>query len=377
MDKKYLKKFQKLKKDPKFPKLVYAEIHPTDLCNLKCYFCNQAVYRKSRFSELPWDLLIRTLNEMRELGLSRLRLSGGGEPTLYPEFLRIIEFVDLHDIVLWNLTTNGLLLEGEILDALSSVRWQHTLISLSAHEEADWMRTTGGSRQEYRRVIKNVKGLIEQRNTLRSRFPLVSLMLGIDKMTYKKLTGAYDFACDLGVDGILIKTYNNIVIPKSVQKNPSLILDQLREICAKNEKTKKIKYLGMTLTDLHLNAQAKKEVIDSSLKSSAYILDDASNVCLMPWYGTGIRANGDVIPCCSGIAGHSRLGNVHSSSMIDIWHGDEYRKLRDKFESIMHPFEKTKKAVELPQKCIASGDLDVGCPVKIGWGEFFDGYENG
>lgn len=370
-------RFKRLQDDPGFPKLVYAEIHPTDICNLKCYFCNQAVYRKTRQVELPWKLLHRTLIGMQELGLSMVRLSGGGEPILHPQFNKIIEFLSRHDIMLKNLTTNGLLCEGETLDALLSLNWRHALISLAAHEQKDWMRVTKGSAKSYNRVIRNIENILERRNLAHSPFPKIALMFGIDHITYKKLTDAYEFACNLGVDGVLFKTFNNTPYPPAMRKDSSRILDQLHDICVENGKTKKIKYLLITLRDLKLNTDIVDQVISDSHETNAYLVDNSYELCFMPWHGTAIRANGDVIPCCAGIGGFTRMGNIHDDSIARIWRGENYRKLREMFEAAMHdesPSTGRQKRIRLPLQCIASHDENTGCPVKIGWEQFIESY---
>jgi hypothetical protein len=38
--------------------------------------------------------------------------------------------------------------------------------------------------------------------------------------------------------------------------------------------------------------------------------------------------NGDVVACCSNIAGQDLLGNVADKGILDVWKGAGYRKLR-------------------------------------------------
>lgn len=47
--------------------------------------------------------------------------------------------------------------------------------------------------------------------------------------------------------------------------------------------------------------------------------------CILPWIHVYANPNGDVLPCC--IASKS-LGNLHSSSIVEIWNNPEYKLLR-------------------------------------------------
>lgn len=70
---------------------VMMDIHPTLSCQNKCYYCissNPEVFgvQKDNFDmkkSIDWVVLKRTLNEMKDIGVKSLQLTGGGEPLLY------------------------------------------------------------------------------------------------------------------------------------------------------------------------------------------------------------------------------------------------------------------------------------------------------
>lgn len=51
--------------------------------------------------------------------------------------------------------------------------------------------------------------------------------------------------------------------------------------------------------------------------------------CNSPWQQVVIRANGDVLPCCSLYGPEVVLGNVVTNPIYDIWHGEKMSKLRE------------------------------------------------
>lgn len=51
--------------------------------------------------------------------------------------------------------------------------------------------------------------------------------------------------------------------------------------------------------------------------------------CNAPWQQVVIRANGDVLPCCSLYGPEVVLGNVTTNSIYNIWNGETMKKLRE------------------------------------------------
>lgn len=55
--------------------------------------------------------------------------------------------------------------------------------------------------------------------------------------------------------------------------------------------------------------------------------------CIMPWYATAIRSNGDVLHCYMyhwhGDTKEKKVGNINELSLTEIWSSPEFRKFRD------------------------------------------------
>ncbi|NOQ47458.1 MAG: GTP 3',8-cyclase MoaA [Desulfobulbaceae bacterium] len=97
--------------------ISYLRLSLTDRCNLRCMYCvtedeNNGCLRKLRHAELlTYEELLRVVRVAVEMGISKLRLTGG-EPLVRCNIMRFIdqlsEIEGLDDI---RLTTNGVLLE--------------------------------------------------------------------------------------------------------------------------------------------------------------------------------------------------------------------------------------------------------------------------
>jgi radical SAM protein with 4Fe4S-binding SPASM domain len=56
-----------------------------------------------------------------------------------------------------------------------------------------------------------------------------------------------------------------------------------------------------------------------------------------------VRADGTIVPCCYDLTSQLPMGNIHTDSLQNIWHNEQYQKLR---ESI-----KTKKFYSICANC--------------------------
>jgi MoaA/NifB/PqqE/SkfB family radical SAM enzyme len=56
---------------------------------------------------------------------------------------------------------------------------------------------------------------------------------------------------------------------------------------------------------------------------------NSASACFLPFYKLVFDWNGDALVCCNDWKrAHSGFGNINRSSLIDIWHGDEFTKTR-------------------------------------------------
>jgi radical SAM protein with 4Fe4S-binding SPASM domain len=107
---------------PIAPESVHLQLN--NICNLRCPSCYISLQSNDEGS-LPYERLMRLVDELAELGVFQLAL-GGGEPLMSPYFLPIIQYVQQQNALCCNVTTNGWLLTewlvAQIRDALGEVR---------------------------------------------------------------------------------------------------------------------------------------------------------------------------------------------------------------------------------------------------------------
>lgn len=98
-------------------KMVLLEI--TNRCNLKCKHCFNSTYREqeNEIVFMPIEKIKYTIEKCLSYGLSTFFISGG-EPFLHPDIISIIELCGQYPEVFFTLTTNGLLLDEKIINAI-------------------------------------------------------------------------------------------------------------------------------------------------------------------------------------------------------------------------------------------------------------------
>lgn len=82
----------------------HLHLHPTNRCQCHCSWC--CCRNEDRAIELPRDELVEMARYFRALGSRAVTITGGGEPTLHPYFIELLEYLAQlgYDI---GLATNG------------------------------------------------------------------------------------------------------------------------------------------------------------------------------------------------------------------------------------------------------------------------------
>lgn len=103
--------------------VVSTHISPEGACNLKCPYCS-VTYRDTH-SRIPLPRIKKYVEDLMERGLKAVILTGGGEPTLYPNFNELVQWIKNEKGLSVALITNGTTsskIESETLKCFSWIR---------------------------------------------------------------------------------------------------------------------------------------------------------------------------------------------------------------------------------------------------------------
>lgn len=198
------------------PKVVTLEL--TNKCNLACRYCFQNSSPSEKgFLKNPFSLL----SFLKDLGTECIELSGG-EPTLHPDFSKIINYI-VNNFETYSLITNGTLLNDEILGILSSGKGAIQICIDSSSE--DGLIKIAGTAGILSRLIDGVKKCVSYRIPVR-----VGMVLD-DAENINDIENVLILAKELGAHSFVVNPAMNIGRGRNLN---SFTDDQIKEFTLKH-----------------------------------------------------------------------------------------------------------------------------------------------
>lgn len=275
------------------PRLRSAGLELTYRCNARCRHCYLDISKEqSSIMELSGDEWMSVIDQLARMGCMTVLVTGG-EPTLHPAFLSILEHI-VKRRILCDVFTNGIEISDDLLASLRKLPLNS--ISVSLYSGTD----------EFHDAITGIPGSFEKTlaNLLRfkkagfyayAKTPIFHGHLE-DFFAAKKLGEKYDF---------LVQPSNILVPGHSGKTRNPMMMDsaEYREFLER-ERT----------PDPNLENSITPEKRLNRFPCDA----GQSTLCISP--------SGDVMPCNAFL---TACGNVRQMSLSKIWRGSEFfRKLR-------------------------------------------------
>lgn len=136
--------------------LIVTEFDLTNKCNNNCPLC---VGVKENGSELTWDEIKMIVAGLKKMGNQGVIISGGGEPLLHPDFVRVLELIKGTGMEI-GLNSNGLALDRE--KALAVAKYcSYFRISLDAGTPEMYKKTHGMPEKSFKKVCDNMRLMAE------------------------------------------------------------------------------------------------------------------------------------------------------------------------------------------------------------------------
>jgi len=322
------------------PKVI--EMHITNRCNNNCIGCwfrsplyngvspilgtkkDNEIWRKL---ELPFKTIKKVINDLAEIGTEEIQISGGGEPTLHPDFLKIIKYIKKNGIRIV-FTTNFTLWDKKMVEEVLRVKPEQIVVSLWAGTPETYARIHPNKNEEiFIKIKDNLKYLTELRDKLyQDKKPGIEICQVIFKYNYDELEKMIDFALDVGATAVRFSTLD-------VTEPTKILLMNEREIRIVKEQLERIKNRVNEINKNQMVLELRGlDVFEESLKSSKakegiYTEPLIKNIpCYEGWIRSEITTSGDVLFCCK--AGKVPIGNVLKKEFKKIWNSKEYQTFR-------------------------------------------------
>jgi MoaA/NifB/PqqE/SkfB family radical SAM enzyme len=293
-----------------------VEIHLTNRCQLDCVFC----YYKNRNNNcfIPVEQANHLIDELYDMGVETLIISGGGEPLIHPNIKEILFSIFSRKIPV-GINTNGLALDPEIMSHLIECDW--VKISVDAASSSCYSSMKKCSEDTFNKLISNIKSLIRIRNKFNTKLKIQI--------------------------GFLVNTYNwHEIIPflkmcMKLKLNPELDSIIFRPVVGNAFEVPylKIQKLVDKNSDF-LNNNPFKNIIlfEYAARCQDIVSSTPKGACKMVSLVSCIGADSEVYPCCQlALKEQFAMGSLKKSSFQSIWKDAQSNFINNKMKISNHP----------------------------------------
>lgn len=292
---------------------IYVRIKPTNACCHNCHFC---IYKNQRCGmhgtmddadSLSYDEVDRLLDDLKNMGTKVVTFSGGGEPLLHRDIVKIFNKTKANGLGL-SLLTNGQLLSGGRAESLCDADWVR--VSIDYCDAEAMHRSRGVPRSMFKSIEENLRLFSKNKSS----------------------------ECDLYVNFIITNT-NQCDIVSSAKWLKGLGVENVR-----------YSPVWTTNNDMYHNENMMQSVI-AQIKTAKSLLEDGEfqisssyrrhnlirvcEKCYIMQIVPAIGADGYIYPCHNkSYDRDARIGSIKKRPFKDIWNSLETKRFFEKFNPV-------------------------------------------
>ncbi len=329
------------------PEIVQFDI--TNHCNNNCLCCwnnspllgePSAEKQKELTSELSYDVIIKTINDLRDMGTKVLFFAGGGEPFMHPRIMDILSYSKKCGMRIF-MNTNFTLIDSTTARMLVDMKIDHLHVSILAASGGTYAKVhpnkTEDTFYKIREMLIYIAALKRNKNQQfggpdypLGPLPHIAMHYVLFSENFHEIDDMVNLAMDVTADSIEFPLVD--IVPG---KTDSLLLDKDQIAAVYTELKRQVKKIDLynKTVGVKLNI-INKELIESRLESDLaeqgkYELDLVTKLpCYVGWMFLRILADGNVNSCLK--SHRISLGNIHEQSIREIWNSDKQKLFRKK-----------------------------------------------
>lgn len=284
------------------PAPITVEIDPSNKCNHKCEWCVSMLAHTGEY--MHFDRFTALVDELLKMKVRSVVLKGGGEPTVHPDFVKMLDVLADAGLSMGLITNGSMPRKGTREAIMSHVEWVRVSLDAANAETHQMIHGT----KDFDRVIDNVAWMAEHaKNTL------VGLNYVAEPRNYSQIVDFAKMGLRLGVGYVSIRC---VFDPRSPlpQDVRTTMLEQAAQ--AKAVETETFRVMLGNLTEQYVNAEV----------SQPFPYDR----CVGPNMVGVVGAEGEVYACCF-LRGNKNFsfGNINEQSFEEIWNGDKRQEVME------------------------------------------------
>ena len=253
-------------------------VEPTNFCNLRCVFCPQRSDKSER-GYMKIALFKKIIDEVKG-SVYDVNLCHRGESLFHPGIMDMISYTSSNDIHA-RLHTNATIMTEEVSKQLLETGLDLISFSFDGYDKEAYEKLRVGA--NFEKVLDNVIAFLRLKKEAGKKRPYTILQViepeGIPVRADKRDS--------------FRRLFDGLSLDKFYVKRPH-------------------NWAG--------NIAGEGEISDTRVYSP----------CTFCWYALTILWDGTVLACPQDYFAKMPLGNVSSSSLFDIWNGEEMKELREK-----------------------------------------------
>ena len=139
---------------------ISVELTLTNACNLKCVYCSdQDLRERQGYKNMAFETFERLFKDLSEGGTKGVVFEGGGEPTIHPDFSRLLMIAKKSGLAVGLITNGTSDIEENILEQFEWIR-----VSLDASNEEEYLDLK--KVDCFERVLSNIGKYVKYCNTV-------------------------------------------------------------------------------------------------------------------------------------------------------------------------------------------------------------------
>ena len=254
------------------------------------------------------DMFETLFSQMVSLGVRKLVLTGG-EPLLYDNLEKVVRIAYANKLHT-SIVTNGLALTDRRLFALMEAGLLGITLSLDSLDPTTYQTLRGVPFKRVRDALSLLSQLAQEEALA------ISLNCVLTSANYQQIPHLVQYAPERNIS-VMIQPCNT----DSRQEMAHLIPDA--------EQIPSVRTMIETLIDMkHKGAMLLNSV--SFLRNITQYWNNGGvppvSACYYGYATITVKYNGDIVPCWR----LPSVGNLHSESLIDIWHSERFARWRQK-----------------------------------------------
>ncbi|MAE69805.1 MAG: hypothetical protein CME06_04975 [Gemmatimonadetes bacterium] len=295
-------------------------------CNFRCSLC----WYHSPFLEhddewrkkvLDFDVLEGTIDELTDLGVQEIQLTGEGEPFMHPRVMDVIRRIKSRRLRL-QITSNGSFFDDGIVSEIVDLGVDELSISVWAGTEEGFVGLhPGSSAKTFDVVVENLHKLHQAKRQQGVDLPKTRIVNAICTTNVREIPEMIELGERVGADEIYFRFGGitpGVEFLSLTEEDVRYLKELLPSLVKSREGKRPETNLGGNMLDL----------LDTGDFDRNYLHGLADQIpCYVGWYFARILVDGTVVPCCA-CDDSKEMGNISRQRFRDVWNGERYQEFR-------------------------------------------------